>query len=62
MILPADKGRTTVIISKGQYYEKANKLLDDAKKYLQLSKDPTSKYAARLTKHLQSLQKKGEIS
>ena len=62
MILPADKGRATVIMPKGQYYEKAHKLCEDAKTYQQLSKDPTSKYTACLTKLLQGIQKEGEIS
>ncbi|XP_076455782.1 uncharacterized protein LOC143290313 [Babylonia areolata] len=51
-----------VILPKGQYYEKAHNLLQDKKTYQQLSKDPTSKYTARLTKLLQGLQKSGELS
>ena len=62
MILPADKGRATVIMPKGQYFDKAHKLLEDGSTYQHLTKDPTSRFTTKLTKQLQGLRKDGELS
>ena len=40
MILPADKGRVTVLMIKNDYYEKCNQLLRHDKTYQTLKSDP----------------------
>eukprot|EP00745_Piridium_sociabile_P023274 TRINITY_DN36277_c0_g1_i5.p1 TRINITY_DN36277_c0_g1~~TRINITY_DN36277_c0_g1_i5.p1 ORF type:complete len:152 (+),score=32.10 TRINITY_DN36277_c0_g1_i5:578-1033(+) len=62
MILPADKGRATVVMPKGEYYDKAHLLLEDTNTYQALKKDPTSRYSTRLVKLLQSLRSAGELT
>ena len=42
MILPADKGRCTVVMDKVEYHDKISSLLADQKVYKVLDKDPTS--------------------
>ena len=42
MILPADKGRTTVVMNKRAYDAKVVNMLLDTSTYKPLSKDPTS--------------------
>ena len=41
VIVPADKGRSTVVMNKSDYNTKMNKLLEDRTTYLPLKKDPT---------------------
>ena len=41
LILPADKGRATVVIDVTSYEEKALSLLQDDNVYAKLKKDPT---------------------
>ena len=48
MILPVDKGRTTVILDKEEYQEKMKVLLSDKNTYKLLEKDPTGKYKRKL--------------
>ena len=43
-ILPADKGRATVILDKAEYNQKMSDLLNDNTTYEQLKKDPTTSY------------------
>ena len=43
-ILPDDKGMCTLILGKDDYIQKCKSLLDDAKTYKKLNKDPTQKY------------------
>ena len=47
-ILPADKGRSTVILNKRDYQQKMSALLDDAKTYEKLVSDPTKSYKKKL--------------
>ena len=42
MILPADKGRATVILNTADYKTKCQDLLNDKRTYKQLTKDPTN--------------------
>ena len=41
VILPADKGRTSVILNKQDYHNKVKALLDDTNTYEKLTSDPT---------------------
>ncbi|XP_072025298.1 uncharacterized protein [Amphiura filiformis] len=60
-ILPADKGRCTVVLNSKDYDQKAKALLDDAKTYTPLRKDPTSGIKRKLTSKLGELEKNGSI-
>ena len=42
-ILPADKGRATVILDTSEYVQKVTTMLSDKKTYEVLKKDPTAK-------------------
>ena len=48
IILPADKGRSTVILNKRYYQQKMSALLDDDKTYEILVSDPTKSYKNKL--------------
>ena len=48
MILPADKGRATVILNTADYKTKCQDLLKDERTYKQLKKDPTNIYRTKL--------------
>ena len=54
MVLPADKGRVTVVM-KEKYVEKCNLLLKDEKTYQKMKGDPTRKYKDRFVEVLQDL-------
>ena len=56
-ILPADKGRATVILDTEEYKTKMKALLADTETYEVLKKDPTSKYQAKLVELLRSWQR-----
>ncbi|KAJ8033554.1 hypothetical protein HOLleu_23838 [Holothuria leucospilota] len=42
IILPADKGRSTVVMNKEQYIEKMSNLMMEDKTYRPLNRDPTT--------------------
>ena len=48
IILPADKGRATVIMNTAEYREKMTHMVGDTNTYTRLSKDPTHKYNNRM--------------
>ena len=52
MILPADKGKATVVTNSSDYNQKLKNLLDDTTVYEVLKKDPTTTYKSRLVKIL----------
>ena len=60
-ILPADKGRTTVILDTEEYYAKCETLLNDKKTYKKLTRDPTQKYKSEFSKVLKDLVDEGII-
>ncbi len=60
-ILPADKGRATVIMNSTEYREKAKQLLSDKKTYDPLPKDPTKEYKAQLKEKLTKLVKEKKM-
>ena len=61
-ILPADKGRVTVLMDKSEYDTKINQLLTDKETYEQLKADPTNKYKTKLTKLLKQWKDQKKIS
>ena len=46
-ILPADKGRVTVLMNTFEYQAKIKGLLDDNNTYVKLKTDPTNKFKPR---------------
>ena len=62
MILPADKGRTTVVINKTTYDAKVANMLSDTSTYKPLSKDPTSALRQKMNSLLLSLHTSGHLS
>ena len=61
-ILPADKGRSVVVLNMSDYVDKANVLLSDTKTYKVLPRDPTGKYTTTIVEKLQELKNKGSIT
>ncbi|XP_064478913.1 uncharacterized protein LOC135392149 [Ornithodoros turicata] len=61
IILPADKGKGTVVLDKDHYYAKMQKILDDASHFITLPNDPTQKSERRLVDHLRDLKKKERL-
>ncbi|KAI0232255.1 hypothetical protein LSAT2_017403, partial [Lamellibrachia satsuma] len=61
-ILPADKGKATVIMETREYQEKMKEMLNDEATYEKLKKDPTKKYKAELIRMVNSLEKEGKIT
>ena len=62
IILPADKGKATVVLDKDEYEEKVTTMLGDKKTYEQLPNDPTPKYKWKLVATLGNLKKEGKIT
>jgi len=62
MILPADKGRATVILDKFEYGEKVRQMLSDEKTYEKLKKDPTPIYKNKLVAILSKFKDQGKLS
>ena len=59
VILPADKGRVTVVMDKTDYYDKMDTLGNDKQTYEELKRDPTPALQRRLNGKLLSLKKAG---
>ena len=62
LVLPADKGRATVVIDKVQYDEKMGSLLADQKTYERMNKDPTPGLERKMNAMLLRMKKAGSIS
>ncbi|VDL88080.1 unnamed protein product [Schistocephalus solidus] len=62
VILPADKGRSTIVLDKLEYLRKANALLDDRHAYLGCDGDPMKKLVAKINVTLAILKSNGAIS
>ena len=60
MILPADKGNSTVVMNRSEYNDKVNDTLKDGT-YCLLKKNPTTKLERTINKRLKAPEKKGEI-
>jgi len=62
MVLPADKGRATVVMDKSEYEEKVLAMLGEEKTYEKLKKDPTPIYKRKLVAILSRLKEEEKIS
>ena len=61
-ILPADKGRVTVIMNSEEYDKQIMKLLQDNNTYEKLKSDPTKKYKAKLVNSLKKWKNENKLS
>ena len=61
VILPADKGRSTVVMDRKNYDEKINNLLADQKTYKKLRRDPTPAFERRMNSQLLELKRSGAM-
>ena len=61
LILPADKGRCTVILDKPQYIDQVETMLSDKNTYSPLATDPTHSVHERLIKILRRLNKQKKV-
>ena len=57
VILPADKGRVTVVMDKNDYTDKMDTLVNDKQTYEPLKRDPTPALQRRLNGKLLDLKK-----
>ena len=57
VILPADKGRVTVVMDKTDYYNKTDTLVSDKQTYEELKRDPTPSLQRKLNSKLLDLKK-----
>ena len=48
IVLPADKGKATVVMHAAEYEDKVKEMLADERTYTKLSNDPTPKYRKKL--------------
>ena len=62
LILPADKGKATVIMDKCKYDCNMREMLQDRKTYRQLAKDPTPSLERRMNKMLLDLNRSEKIT
>ena len=62
MILPADKGKCTVILDKEEYVNKINTMLSDTRTYKKLIRDLTQDTKKKLIKKLTKLKTDGKIT
>ncbi|CAH8591236.1 unnamed protein product [Schistosoma mattheei] len=62
VIVPADKGRTTVIMDKEEYVEKAEELIEYKSAYKLMDINPVKRLDNRISKTLNKLIKAGEIT
>ena len=60
MILPADKGRASVILNAHPYRDKMGKLISTGP-YWKLAKDPTDRLFRKITAQLLALNKTGDL-
>ena len=61
MVLPADKGRATVLVDREEYKQKVHNMLSDEKTYTKLKSNPTQKFKRQLVSILSRLKKEGKI-
>ena len=61
IILPADKGRATVVLDKYDYEKKVHSMLGDTKTYEELQSDPTTRYKTKLVAILKAMKNDGRI-
>ena len=61
MVLPADKGRASVILDADTYHAKMSALIDSGP-YQLLNKDPTDRLTRKLSEKLVTLKRSGHLS
>ena len=61
IILPADKGKATVVMQSEEYEQKLTDMLSDEKTYKELQSDPTARYKRELVAILSRLKKEEKI-
>jgi hypothetical protein len=61
-ILPADKGKATVVVDKEEYDKKVLDMLSDERTYEKLNKDPTAVYKRKLVSILSQLKQEKKIT
>ena len=61
LILPADKGRVTVVMDKTDYHDKMDELVNDKQTYEVLKRDPTPALQRKLNSKLLQLKKADAI-
>ena len=62
VILPADKGRATVVMNRSDYSCKMQAMLEDRDTYQPLSKDPTTSLESKMNHVLLKLKQEGRLS
>ena len=60
VIVPADKGSSTVVLKREDYHSKLSKMLESGT-YKQLKKDPTVTQETKIVSRLRALEKSGEL-
>ena len=61
VILPADKGRVTVVMDKTDYFDKMDALVNDKQTYEELKRDPTPSLQRKLNSKMLTLKKTDAI-
>ena len=61
VILPADKGRVTVVMDKTDYFDKMDALVNDKQTYEKLKRDPTPSLQRKLNNKILTLKKTDAI-
>ena len=61
VILPADKGRVTVVMDKEDYHDKMNELVNDKQTYQELERDPTPALQRKINNNVLRLDKLNAI-
>jgi hypothetical protein len=62
VILPADKGRMTVVMDKLDYTNKAKTLINDTNTYQPLDTEPSKTTVIRINKKLKSLKDQDKLN
>ena len=61
VILPADKGRVTVVMDKTDYFDKMDALVNDKQTYEELKRDPTPSLQRKLNSKILTLKKTDNV-
>ena len=61
VILPADKGRVTLVMDKTDYFDKMDALVSDKQTYEELKRDPTPALLRKLNSKILTLKKTDPI-
>ena len=61
VVIPADKGQSTVVMDRSEHNQKIGALLSDTTTYLKLKKDPATSLECKMNELLLALNKVGSI-